>query len=130
MSGQLIVTSKDGQTHIGDGIHVPLLPVTPYTKEMVEREIGNGENLASSDPGLGQYVRLITTDAGGNFVFDHVPAGEYYVCGLDEWSVAGDAHYQWACERVKVDFGESLHIKLSKNIQHLGRPALVLWALE
>ena len=100
VTGQLVVTSDDGQTHISDGTHVTLLPVTSYTKEMVDREIGNGENLTSSDSRLHEFVRLVTTDAGGNFVFDHLRPGEYFVCGLAEWYVGDDAQYQWACERV------------------------------
>jgi len=129
VAGQL-VTSYGGETHIGDGTHVTLLPVTSYTKEMVEREIGNGENLAGSDPRLRQYVRLLTTDGGGNFVFDHLPPGEYFVCGLNEWYVGDDAQYQWACERVTVGKGQTVRIKLSKNIQRPGSPTLVIWALE
>jgi len=130
VTGQLIVTSSDGETHIGDGTHVTLLPVTPYTKEMVDREIGNGENLAGSDPRLRPYVRLVTTDGQGNFVFDHLPAGEYFVCGLGEWYVGDDAQYQWACERVAVGKGQAVRIKLSKNIQRPHSPTLVIWALE
>ena len=130
VSGQLIVTGDDGQTHLGDGVHVTLLPVTSYTREMVEREIGNGENLAGSDPRLKAYVRLLTTDGGGNFTFDHLPPGEYFVSGLDEWYVGEDAQYQWACERVTVGRGQAVRIKLSKNIQRPGAPTLVIWALE
>jgi len=130
VAGQLVVTSDDGETHIGNGAHVTLLPVTSYTKEMVDREIGDGDDLASSDPRLHAYVRLVTTDGGGNFVFDHLRPGEYFVCGLGEWYVGEDEQYQWACERVTVGPDQAVRIKLSKNLQRRGRPTLVIWALQ
>ena len=129
VAGQL-VTSSGGDVYIGSGVHVTLLPVTSYTKEMVEREIGNGENLASSDARLHQYIRMTKTDDGGNFVFDHVPPGEYFVCGLNEWYIADDAQYQWACERTTVGKGQKVNIKVSKNLQRPGSPTLVIWALQ
>jgi hypothetical protein len=129
IAGQL-VTTTDGVIHIGAGVHVTLLPMTTYTKEMVDREIGHGENLAPSDARLRQYVRLVTTDSEGRFVFDHVPPGEYFVAGLNEWYFGNDAQYQWACERVTVGKGQKLDIKLSKNLQQPGSPTLVIWALE
>jgi hypothetical protein len=130
VTGQLVVTTAEGETHISDGTHVTLLPVTSYTKEMVDREIGNGENLAPSDPRFRPYVRLVTTDTHGNFIFDHLPPGDYFVSGLAEWSFTDDFEYQWACERVTVSKGQTVRIKLSKNLQRRGQPTLVIWALE
>ena len=56
--------------------------------------------------------------------------GDYFVCGLAEWYVGDDAQYQWACERVTLGAGQTIRIKLSKNLQRPGRPTLVIWALE
>ncbi len=95
VAGQVIVKSSDGETHIGDGTTISLLPVTAYTKEMVEREIGNGEYLTPSDPRLQPYVHLQKTDDSGHFVFDHVRAGEYFVAAQAEWYFADDTSYQW-----------------------------------
>ena len=131
VAGQLVVTGEhDGAIHVGNGNYVTLLPVTSYTKEMVDREIGDGEPLASSDPRLQQFVRLTKTDGAGNFVFDHIPAGEYFVAGLDEWYFGDDAQYQWACEHVTVGRGQTVRLKLSGNLHHPGRPYLVIWALK
>jgi hypothetical protein len=130
VTGQLVVTSSDGAAHIGDGTHVTLIPVTAYTKEMVEREIGDGDNLGASDPRFQKYVRLTKTDASGNFVFRQIRAGEYFVSGLGEWSESDDFQYQWACERVTVGNGQTVRIKVTHNLQHPGKPTLVIWALE
>jgi len=129
VAGQL-VTSSGGEVHIGSGVHVTLLPVTAYTKEMVDRIIGNGEILAPSDARLHPYVRIAKTDDGGRFVFDHVPPGEYFVTGLNEWYVGDDSQYQWACERITVGKGQKVNIQVSKNLQRPGRPTYVVWALQ
>ena len=51
VSGQLIC-SHEGQDHPGQDTPVTLLPVTAYTKEMIDRELGDGVTLVSSDPRL------------------------------------------------------------------------------
>ena len=136
VTGLLAVRSSDGAEHVGNfggsmaGVHVTLIPVTAYTKEMVEREIGNGENLGASDLRFQKYVRVTKTDPNGSFVFNEVPAGDYFVSGLGEWIEFGEFKYQWACDRVTVRDGESVRIKLARNLQRPGRPTLVIWALE
>jgi hypothetical protein len=130
VAGQVIVKSSDGETHIGGGTEITLLPVTAYTTEMVEREIGNGEYLTASDPRFQPYVHLQKTDDSGHFVFDHVRAGEYYVAALAEWSFADDTTYQWACERITVGTGQTVRIKVSKDLHHPSSPGLVISALQ
>jgi hypothetical protein len=130
ITGQLVATSSDGETHLGDGTHITLLPVTPYTREMVDREIGFGENLLPSDPKLAPYVRMVTTGPRGEFVFSHLPPGEYFVAGLVEWYVGDDAQYQWACEKVTLGKGQTVQIKVARNLQRPGAPTLVIWALK
>ncbi|MEZ0258320.1 MAG: hypothetical protein ACAI37_23780 [Chthoniobacter sp.] len=130
VAGQVIVKSSDGETHIGAGTTISLLPVTSYTREMVEREIGNGEYLTASDPRFQPYVHLQTTDDSGHFVFDHVRAGEYYVAALAEWSFADDTSYQWACERIAVGTGQTVRVKVSKDVHHPNSPGLVISALQ
>ena len=136
VTGQLVIRSDNGAEHVGNfggsiaGVHVTLIPVAAYTKEMVEREIGDGENLGASDPRFQKYVRLTKTDGNGHFVFDQIREGEYFVSGLGEWIEFGEIKYQWACERVTVGNGQTVTIKLTRNLQRPGRPTLVIWALE
>jgi hypothetical protein len=136
VSGQLAVTSSEGAVHVGNfggstaGIRITLIPVTAYTREMVEREIGDGIYLGASDPRFRKYVRLTTTDGNGAFAFEQIPAGEYFVSGLGEWIDRGYFKHQWACERVTVAGGQSVRISLTQNLHRAGRPLLRLWALE
>jgi hypothetical protein len=78
VTGQLIC-SYEGEDHPGQGTPVTLLPVTAYTKEMIDRELGDGVTLVPSDPRLKKYLRIVNTDDQGHFAFRGVPAGEYFV---------------------------------------------------
>ena len=139
VSGKLVVASSNGRVHLADdgneedridGTLITLLPVAPYTREMVDRELGDGEYLTPSDPRFKKYVRLTRTDAEGNFVFKQIPAGEYFVTGQVKGNSLDDFSYRWACERIKVGKGQSVKIKLSHNPQHGSSPVQVLWTLE
>ena len=129
VSGQLVVTSGNGSTQIGVNNHVALFPVTAYSKEIVEREVGNGEYLQASDPRFLQYARTTTTDATGNFGFNHLAPGEYFVLGLAQWNEGNTAQYQWACETIRVGGGQTAGIKLTHDLHHPQRPTLVVWPL-
>jgi hypothetical protein len=132
VSGQLVVTDQ-GQKHFGGGVPVTLIPVTAYTKEMVDRELGDGVYLTTSDGRFKKYVRKTTADHSGHFVFQQVPAGEYFVSGEASWSEPespDDFVRQWACERIRVATGQALRIELSHNPQHGNSPVNNFWTLE
>jgi hypothetical protein len=129
VTGQLVVTTANGSTQVGTGNHVALFPVTAYTKEIVDREVGNGEYLQASDPRFLTYVKTATTDAHGNFAFNHLAAGEYFALGLAQWTEGNGTQYQWASETVKVGGGQTSGIKLSHDPHNPKRPTLVVWPL-
>jgi hypothetical protein len=131
VEGRIAVKGEDdGELHVGGDAYLTLLPVTSYTTEMVEREIGNGEMLGPSDARLRKYLRAATADDQGNFVFNHVPPGDYYLTGLVEWDFGDDAQYQWACEKISVGKGETVRVTVSRDLHLPGHPYLVVWRLE
>jgi hypothetical protein len=130
--GQLVATDE-GVAHPGEGVPITLIPVTAYTREMVDRILGDGENLTASDPRFRKYVRKADADHQGNFVFTQVPAGEYFVSGEASWDRPGSADSydaQWACERIKVGKGQTVRIKVTHNPQHGNSPINNIWTLE
>jgi len=130
--GQLIATDE-GNSYPGEGVPITLVPVTAYTREMVERELGEGVTLTPSDSRFKKYVRITTADHQGNFAFHQIPAGEYFVAGEASWAETGssDAYvHQWACERVKVRNGQTVRIQVTHNPQHGNSPVNNLWTLE
>jgi hypothetical protein len=116
VSGRLVVTDAQGDIHPGNQCIVALLPVTAYTKEAVQREVIGAEHMVSPDPRFAKYRRSAKCDEAGNFRFDGVPAGEYFLISLAEWNELFDnPNYQWACERIKVAKGHGYTITLSHN---------------
>jgi len=63
-------------------------------------------------------------------VFNTVPPGDYYLTGLVEWYFGGDAQYQWACERISVEKGQTVRVRVSRDLHRPGRPYVVFWRLE
>jgi hypothetical protein len=64
---------------VDSNTEVSLMPHTDYTEEIVRRDFTNGERLEPADPRFGKYVRTVTSDDNGNFLFTRVRAGDYYV---------------------------------------------------
>ena len=129
VTGQLIC-SYEGKDHPGQGTPVTLLPVTAYTKEMIERELGDGVTLTPSDSRLKKYIRITNADHQGNFAFRHVPAGDYFVAGEAGWDKADYELHQWACERVTVYKGQVIKIRVAHNPQHGNSPVNNIWTVQ
>jgi len=120
VTGQLVVPTADGMKE-GNGASVELVPVTAYTEEMVETELGQGLLLSPSvDARFKKYARIGTTDGHGNFSIPAVPAGRYFICGEVDWlpPAATDYSAQWAMERITVAPGQTLHVTLTHNPNH------------
>jgi hypothetical protein len=116
--GHLAVTDPDGKLHLGAHFDVEMVPVTPYTQEMVEVELGQGQLLhPPADPRFKKYARIVTADANGNFVFHQVPAGRYFVLGEVDWLLPASEDYavQWGLERIAVGNGQTVNIVVSHN---------------
>ena len=79
VTGQLVATDE-GVAHPGEGVPITLIPVTAYTREMVDRILGDGENLTASDPRFRKYVRKTDADHQGNFCFHPSPRGRVSSC--------------------------------------------------
>jgi hypothetical protein len=131
VTGQLIC-SYEGEDHPGQGAPVTLLPVTTYTKEMIDRELGDGLTLAPSDPRLKKYVRITKTDDQGHFAFHDVPAGQYFVAGEATWDRPGGGDYlsQWACERITLHKGQALNLRVTHDPQHGNSPINNIFTVE
>jgi hypothetical protein len=121
VSGRLAITVPDEGVRVGKGSSIELVPVTPYTQEMVDVEIGDGLFLSpSADSRFKKYDRITTADANGNFVFRQVPAGHYFVLGeADKYDAEFDVfNIQWGVERVTVGNGEKVQVTVSHNPNH------------
>jgi len=88
ITGEAFLSTRAGGVHYGAGRMVQLIPVTPYTTEIFERQFLNHERLTPPiEKRLDHFARFITADSRGEFRFEHVPAGSYYLVCLISWEV-------------------------------------------
>jgi hypothetical protein len=80
ISGQAFQKTVSGEVRYGAGDTVSLIPVTPYTTEMTSAWLHNFNQLRPhADPRLQQYIREVIADGNGNFEFQNIPVGDYYI---------------------------------------------------
>lgn len=87
--GQAFLKTRGGEVKFGAGNEVVLAPVTPYTQETQDRAIIKGEYLAPHDPRYMKFRRTTIADGNGNFEFENIPAGDYFVSCIIVWEVPG-----------------------------------------
>jgi hypothetical protein len=83
--GRAFTILRDGTTKFAQNVEVDLVPINPYTTEIMKRRFDGGEDLGPADPRYFKYVRSAQTDDRGNFVIHHIPPGNYYVGTEVSW---------------------------------------------
>ena len=115
ITGQVSLKNVDGAVTSGGGCkEVFLEPVTSYSSEWIERAVMRNETLSAPDSRAITYRRTTSTDGLGNFRFDKLPAGSYYVSCMmqyDRWIMTGQRPTMflenvWIHSRVDLDHGE------------------------
>ena len=113
--GEAFLTIPGGGVHPGAGRVVQLIPVTPYTTEVFERQFRDRERLTPRvEKRLDGYVRVINADSRGEFRFEHVPAGSYYLVCLILWEVDYEETRVAAVGRVTVGEGEQKRVVVTR----------------
>ncbi|MGD1090116.1 MAG: hypothetical protein ABR955_15535, partial [Verrucomicrobiota bacterium] len=92
ITGQAFQKTIGGDVKYGAGDEVSLIPATPYTTEMIQAwQKSARKNLLllppQITPQLQKYVREVIADGSGNFEFQNIPAGDYYIVCPIFWSV-------------------------------------------
>lgn len=86
--GEAFLRTRGGGIHTGAGRLVGLIPATPYTTEVYERQFIPRASLTPPiDKRLDHYSRFATADSRGEFRFEQLPAGTYYLECLITWEV-------------------------------------------
>lgn len=88
VTGKIFLTDQMEQTQVGSGSEISLEPVTSYSNQWFEVSYQNNRSLAAPDQRYAQYVLKTRADKEGNFTFEKVAPGEYYLSGLIKWKAA------------------------------------------
>lgn len=119
ITGQAFLKTRAGEVRLGAGNTVELVPLTPYTRERLNRATLGGQHLEPRDPRLAQYVRTTVADGNGNFEFRNVPAGDYVALCLITWEYVASAYSRattggQAYGIVKVGPGETVKVVVTR----------------
>lgn len=126
VSGQALYTSLAGDMRVCANQTVRLIPDSPYARQRFLELYGsdvsglsNGKNFGTygpdrSDPRYLATARSTTCNDAGNFKFDGVPNGTYYVLSTMLWSstTTVDVPGSAAFKRVQVKDGQTAEISL------------------
>lgn len=104
INGQAFLTTRGGEVRYGAGKTVRLIPVTKYTMEL-HVFYGDRQMRPPSDVNLAQFVRTAVGNGSGNFAFEEVPAGDYFLECAIYWDVGNERTGSTIRKRVHVDEG-------------------------
>lgn len=83
ITGSAFAKTMGGEVKSGAGSTVYLYPVTPYVMEFVT--LNEKYNRVITDPRLKNYIKSTVADAAGNFEFENLKAGRYYLETRISW---------------------------------------------
>lgn len=122
ITGQAFMRQLGGGVVTCAGEQIILIPVTTYSTERMRIIYGNtnsgrsfigGPIPVDAPPEYMQTSKTATCDAQGNFRFEQLPPGEYYLTGVVRW-IAGNVPQGGALmRRVTVLPGQTQNILLS-----------------
>ena len=117
IAGQAFLKTRGGEVRYGAGDTVMLVPVTSYSTELWRLAL-TGKTPSQYDVRYANYIKKVTADGMGNFEFNEIPAGEYYMECPIFWEVAGKYGMERTGARirtqVKVADGEKLKVILTE----------------
>ena len=119
VKGQLFSRTNSGDVKSGAGVAVNLIPMTPY---FIERAEIIYKKCATTDPlneEAKKYVRTVLADLQGNYIFEKVPTGKYFVNSILTWNVASQyglvATGSRKLAEIEVKDGETINVNLTDN---------------
>jgi hypothetical protein len=124
-SGTGIVSGRAFLKRGGDiltaaGERVILNPVTSYSNQWYTLSYIGLNQLEPPDPRINKYLRAVTADAQGKFIFRNVPPGDYYIITVISWQVpAADQEAPASqgarlCKKITVQNGEETRVMLNQ----------------
>lgn len=115
IDGQAFAKTRGGDVKYAAGNLVYLMPATDYTRELVN--IAQQGKVPLRDDRVQQFIRNTRADGFGNFSFNQVPAGTYYVeCGIfweiPEFRYTTYTTGTWLRTLISVKAGEKIKVVL------------------
>lgn len=90
ITGEAFLKAMNGDIHYASGNHVHLNPVTSYTTRWFDQCLvakACGKRIPDPDPVMVKFRRVTTADSNGQFEFNNLPAGDYYIFTSVTWVI-------------------------------------------
>ena len=87
VTGQAFLKTRGGDVKYGAGNTVKLYPAVAYIDEYSTIPWFQSSNIQGRDSGWYNYIKTTTSDGTGNFEFDRIPPGNYYIETSVTWQV-------------------------------------------
>ena len=87
IQGQAFSKTRGGDVKYGAGVEVRLFPDIPYSRELIDARSNPWRPVQGMDPAWHSYVKTTIADGTGNFEFNGVPAGNYFLETSITWEV-------------------------------------------
>lgn len=117
-SGQVFLMTKGGEPRYASGGHVSLYPVCDYIQRYHKEYAKSVLNFPEHDSAWFKFVRSTEADAQGNFQFENLPNGQYYIESSVFWEVAGKSQGGIVRRMIIID-DSNLTIRVNLTGAHL-----------
>jgi len=87
ITGQGFLRTRGGSVRTCAGKRVFLIPRTPYTEELY-RAKSNGSRV-EIDPRMGRFIRMDVCNTQGDYSFNGVPGGQWFIETTVMWDAGG-----------------------------------------
>ncbi len=119
VKGQLFSRTNSGDVKSGAGVAVNLVPMTPYFIERAEIIYKKCATTGPINEEAKNYIRTVLADLQGNYTFEKVPTGRYFVNSILTWNVASQyglvATGSRKLAEIEVKDGETINVNLTDN---------------
>lgn len=120
IKGNAFMRQRGGGVVTCAGATVSLVPATAYAKERIDRIYGGKASARPIDavfePDPAEYKKLIRTtrcDAQGNFQFDRVADGEFFLTTAVIWNVSSQLQGGTVVQMITLANGQTLNTVLT-----------------
>lgn len=118
VTGQVFLRTQGGEVRYGAGSEVVLNPVTSYSTFWYTNGYLGNRNIGEPDPRQDKYIPVVQADGHGNFKFERVPPGDYYLTSQVFWQVpgpyGGSQTGSYISERITVEDGKEVRQMLTR----------------
>lgn len=82
---------KKSKVRVATAHWIALQPFTSYSQDWYNNGFLSTKIIAPSDPRLEQYIYKTQADENGNFHFNNLPAGKYYISTKISWYTVSES---------------------------------------